>query len=192
MGQGAFIKVITWAFVLLLLVGACGAIAYFTGGFTGEFKTFYITVDDKDILTSASGYQASVDNPIEVQVKYTFADEGTNGYSVKVVPNPLAGKDFDLTIDGEVYSYQAEPDLTAGFDIQYRENAFAIAPKGGLNDVISAVYPNSEISDVSDCGYENMFLLVVDSYNGESTVTLAFSIKEKVLGVELNPNHIYF
>ena len=192
MKQGAVIKVITWVLILLTVVAAGGAIAYFTGGFTGEFKTFYLNVNDKDILNSASGYSISKAEPMTVNVKYTFADEGTNGYSVKVVPNVLQGKDFDFTIDGEVYSFQAETDLTAGFDIEMGESSFTIAPKGTLNEVMAAVYPNSEVSNITDYGYENMFLLIVESADVDSAVTVAFSLVSKVTGIELVPNHIYF
>jgi hypothetical protein len=178
--------------VVLALIAAIGAIAYFTGGFTGEFKTFYLNVGDRDILTSASGFQVSVDEPLTVNVKYTFAEDGVNGYSVKVVPNVLQGKDFDFTVDGIPYSFQAETDLTAGFEIEESDSSFTLKPKGTLNEVMAAVYPNSEIEDLTGKGYENMFLLVVDSYNGESTVTLAFSIVEGVSGIEIQPGKIYF
>ena len=192
MKQGAVVKAISWVLIVLLLAAGIGAIAYFTGGFTGEFKTFYITVGDKDILTSASNYQVSISEPLAVNVKYTFAEDGANGYSVKVVPNALQGKDFDFTIDGEAYSYQAESDLTAGFDIEYKDSSFVLKPKGTLNEVLAAVYPNSEIEDLTGMGYENMFLLVVESYTRDSTVTLAFSVEEGVSGVTITPDHIYF
>ena len=192
MKQGALTQTISMILIVLALIAAIGAIAYFTGGFTGEFKTFYLNVGDRDILTSASGFQVSVDEPLTVNVKYTFAEDGVNGYSVKVVPNALTGKDFDFTVDGIPYSYQAESDLTAGFEIEESESSFTLKPKGTLNEVMAAVYPNSEIEDLTGKGYENMFLLVVDSYNGESTVTLAFSIIEDVSGIEIKPGNIYF
>ena len=192
MKQGALMQTVSMILVVLALIAGIGAIAYFTGGFTGEFKTFYINVGDRDILTSASGFQVSVDEPLTVNVKYTFAEDGVNGYSVKVVPNALTGKDFDFTVDGIPYSYQAESDLTAGFEIEESESSFTLKPKGTLNEVMAAVYPNSEIEDLTGKGYENMFLLVVDSYNGESTVTLAFSIVEGVSGIEIKPGNIYF
>ena len=192
MKQGALTQTISMILVVLLLIAGIGAIAYFTGGFTGEFKTFYLTVGDRDILTSATGFQVSVDEPLTVNVKYTFAEDGVNGYSVKVVPNALQGKDFDFTIDGIPYSFQAESDLTAGFEIEENESSFTLKPKGTLNEVMAAVYPNSEIEDLTGKGYENMFLLVVESYTGDSTVTLAFSIAEGVSGVTITPDHIYF
>ena len=177
MKQGALTQTISMILVVLLLIAGIGAIAYFTGGFTGEFKTFYLTVGDRDILTSATGFQVSVDEPLTVNVKYTFAEDGVNGY---------------FTIDGIPYSFQAESDLTAGFEIEENESSFTLKPKGTLNEVMAAVYPNSEIEDLTGKGYENMFLLVVDSYNGASTVTLAFSIVEGVSGIEIKPGHMYF
>ena len=192
MKQGALTQTISMILVVLLLIAGIGAIAYFTGGFTGEFKTFYLTVGDRDILTSATGFQVSVDEPLTVNVKYTFAEDGVNGYSVKVVPNALQGKDFDFTIDGIPYSFQAESDLTAGFEIEENASSFTLKPKGTLNEVMAAVYPNSQIEDLSGKGYENMFLLVVDSYNGAFTVTLAFSVVEGVSGIEITPGQIYF
>ena len=192
MKQGALTQTISLILVVLLLIAGIGAIAYFTGGFTGEFKTFYLNVGDRDILTSATGFQVSIDEPLTVNVKYTFAEDGVNGYSVKVVPNALQGKDFDFTIDGIPYSFQAESDLTAGFEIEENESSFTLKPKGTLNEVMAAVYPNSEIEDLTGKGYENMFLLVVDSYNGASTVTLAFSVVEGVSGIEITPGQIYF
>ena len=192
MKQGALTQIISMILVVLLLIAGIGAIAYFTGGFTGEFKTFYLNVGDRDILTSATGFQVSIDEPLTVNVKYTFAEDGVNGYSVKVVPNALQGKDFDFTIDGIPYSFQAESDLTAGFEIEENASSFTLKPKGTLNEVMAAVYPNSEIEDLTGKGYENMFLLVVDSYNGASTVTLAFSIVEGVSGIEIAPGQIYF
>ena len=192
MKQGALTQTISMILIVLALIAAIGAIAYFTGGFTGEFKTFYLNVGDRDVLTSASGFQVSVDEPLTVNVKYTFAEDGVNGYSVKVVPNVLQGKDFDFIVDGIPYSFQAETDLTAGFEIEESDSSFTLKPKGTLNEVMAAVYPNSEIEDLTGKGYENMFLLVVESYTGDSTVTLAFSIAEGVSGVTITPDHIYF
>ena len=49
-------KIIAYVLVVLALVSAIGFIAYFTGGFTSGFKTFYVEVDGKQVLTNASGY----------------------------------------------------------------------------------------------------------------------------------------
>ena len=184
-------KIIAYVLVVLAIVSAIGFIAYFTGGFTSNFKTFYVEIDGKQIMTSASGYKIPTGEAMTVDVKYTMSDEA-NGYTVKIVPNRLAGKDFDFTLDGDVYSYQAEKDLTAGFDIEYGETSFTIKPKGVITDILQAVYPNSAIEDCRDFAYENMFTLIVTSYDGESSVTVNFSVTEDTSGVELDKEVIIF
>ena len=187
-------KVIAYIFVLLVVAGVIAVIVRFTGGFTSDFKTFYVSVDGKDVLTSAGGYEVTNEKPLTVDVKYTFGSAGgdVSGYSVKVVPHAVEGKDFDFTLDDQVYSFQAETDLTAGFDIAREETAFTITPKGGVTEVLRAVYPNNEIGDCSDKGYEDMYALIVTSYNGKASVTLYFSVLQEVAGVTLDQEVIEF
>lgn len=187
-------KVIAYILVLLVVAGVIAVIVKFTGGFTSDFKTFYVSVDGKDVLTSAGGYEITNEKPLTVDVKYTFGSAGgdVSGYSVKVVPHAVEGKDFDFTLDDQVYSFQAETDLTAGFDIAREETSFTITPKGGVTEVLRAVYPNNEIGDCSDKGYEDMYALIVTSYNGKASVTLYFSVLQEVAGVTLDQEVIEF
>ncbi len=189
--QGKIGKVIAYILILLIVVGAIGFLAYNTGGFTSGFKTFSVECDGKEVSTSASGFETTTKEPLVVKVKYNF-DSKASGYSVKVVPNALAGKDFDFTLDGEIYSFQAERDLTDGFNIEYEENSFTLTPKGNLTEIMQANYPNKVVEDCVKYGYKDMFTLVITSYNGESTVYLNFSVPEKVVGIELNPEVIVF
>lgn len=186
-------KIISYIVLVLIFVAVCGFIVYYTGGFTSDFKTFYVNIDGKDILTTADGYTLSADTPLRVEVKYTFGalNKDISGYSVKVVPN-TAGENFDFTVDGQVYSYQAESDLTKGFDIAQEDNAFTITPKGGINKILAAVYPDSEIEDCRNKAYENMYLLVVTSYNGAASVKIAFSIDEPLYDIILDKEEIVF
>lgn len=187
-------KVIAYILVVLVLAGVIGVIVRFTGGFTSSFKTFYVSVDGKDVLTSAGGYEVTNEKPLNVDVKYTFGSAGgdVSGYTVKVVPHVVDGKDFDFSLDGQIYSFQAETNLTPGFDIEYGENSFTLTPKGTVTDVLQAVYPNNEISGCEGKGYTDMYSLIVTSYNGESSVTLYFSVIEEVAGIELDQEVIVF
>lgn len=188
------IKVISYILVVMVLVGVIGVVAYFTGGFTSGFKTFYLTIDGKDVLTSASGYSVDNENPLVVDVKYVFgfASEGETGYKVKVVPNVVEGEDFEFEVDGEKQSFQAQKDLTAGFHIEYGEDSFILTPIGNLAEIIQAVYPMSEIAGCDIPGYENMFALIVTSYDGSASVTVYFCCPDKVTGVELDKESITF
>lgn len=187
-------KVLSYIVIVLVLVLACGLLAYFTNGFTSDFKTFYVECDGKPVLSTNSGYKVSASSPLTVDVKYTFGaiNKEVSGYSVKVVPNAIQDNDFDFTLDGNAYSFQAESDMTAGFEIKEKENSFTVKPKGGINDVMKAVYPNYEVSDCRDKAYENMFTLIVTSYNGKASVKLNFTIAESVVGVILDKEVIQF
>ena len=184
-------KIIAYILLVLVLVSAIGFIAYFTGGFTSGFKTFYVEIDGDQILTSESGYKIPTGEAMTVEVKYTMSDE-KSGYSVKVVPNKLAGKDFDFTLDGEVYSYHGEKDLTEGFEIEYGDTSFTIKPKGTITDILRAVYPGSAVEDCRDFAYDNMFTLIVTSHDGESNVKVNFTVSEDTEGITITPDHIYF
>jgi len=187
-------KVVSYIVIVLVLIAVCGLLAYFTNGFTSDFKTFYVECGGQQVLNTTDGFEMTKDEPLTVDVKYTFGavNKEISGYSVKVVPNQVSGKDFDFTLDGAAYSFQAEDDMTAGFDIEQGETSFTVKPKGGINDILKAVYPNYEVSDVRDKVYENMFTLVVTSYNGEATVKLNFTVTEKVEGVILDQEVIQF
>ena len=77
---------------------------------------------------------------------------------------------------GTSYSYQAEKDLTAGFNIVYGENEFKIDPKGDLKKVLESVRSsqgNVEV-DMSKC-YSNMYTLIVYSHDGEDFVKIHFT-----------------
>lgn len=187
-------KIVAVILAVLVLAGVVGVIVRFTGGFTSDFKTFYVTVDGKDVMSSAGGFDATPEKPLKVDVKYAFNSLGgdISGYSVKVVPHAVEGKDFDFTLDGQAYSFQAETNLTGGFDIEYGEDSFTVTPKGGVDDVLKGVYPNNEIGDCEGKGYADMYSLVITSYNGEATVTVHFSAYEEVCEITLDKEVIVF
>ena len=197
MSQSTLVKVITWVVVVLMLITAFGAIAYFAKDNTPDEQeekpgTFYVSIDGENITMSSTGYELAKNKPLTVDIHYPTAEVPANGYSLKVVPNALSGKDFDFTVDGIAYSFQEETDLTAGFDIEYESNLFTITPKGTLNEVMAAVYPNSEVSDISSFGYDNMFMLVIEANHSDATISIAFSVVGEISGIVVYPDHIYF
>ena len=189
-----FGKIIIYALIILALIGILGFIIYFTGGFTTDFTGFYAVVDGEDVLSTGSNFQTSHDDSMHVDVKYVFAspNDEAKGYSVRVVPNPIKDKDFDFRLNGDLYSFQAENDLTAGFEIKQEETSFTLTPKGDLTAILSAVYPGYTVADCNDHAYENMFTLIVTSYNGEAEVRVNFTVTEDIQGVILDKEVIEF
>ena len=188
-------KIITYIAIVLAVITVIGVVAHFTNGFTSDFKTFYVTVDGKDVMTSAGGYRVTTSKPLEVDVKYTFGalnNKVDKGYSLKIIPNNIPDKDFTYTVDGEMKYFQSETDLSDGFEINKGEKSFRIKPKGEtISEVLSAVYGKS-ITDCESKGYTNMFTVIVTSYNGEASVKLNFSLAIRVAGITLDKEAILF
>ena len=193
--QNKTIRILSYVLLGLVVVGVIGFVAYFTNGFKSDFKTFYITVDGKDIMESDGGYKVSKGKPLEVKVKYVFS-AGSNQkkeYSVKVVPNTIDGRDFMFSDGKEEKSFHGVEDIISGFDIKKTENGFTVSPKGNtVEEVLKSVYPNGKFDNVNEKGYENMFTLVITSYDGKANVKLNFSLPSKVSGVTLNREGILF
>ena len=188
-------KIITYIAIVLALITVIGVVAHFTNGFTSDFKTFYVTVDGKDVMTSAGGYRVTTSKPLEVDVKYTFGalnNKVDKDYSLKIIPNNIPDKDFTYTVDGEMKYFQSETDLSDGFEIDNGEKSFRIKPKGEtISEVLSAVY-GKEVTDCENKGYTDMFTIIVTSYNGEAIVKLNFSLAIRVAGITLDKEAILF
>lgn len=188
-------KIITYIAIVLAVITVISVVAHFTNGFTSDFKTFYVTVDGKDVMTSAGGYRVTTSKPLEVDVKYTFGalnNKVDKDYSLKIIPNNIPDKDFTYTVDGEMKYFQSETDLSDGFEIDKGEKSFRIKPKGEtISEVLSAVYGKS-ITDCESKGYTDMFTVIVTSYNGEASVKLNFSLAIRVTGITLDKEAILF
>ena len=186
--------IIAYVLIVLALVGVIGFIAKFTSGFTSDFKTFYVTIDGKDVMTEANHYAIGKSETMKVDIKYTFnsSNSDVSGYSVKIVPNVSEEKNFEFMVDGEVHSFYDIEDLTDGFIIEKSETSFTITPKGELTDILKAVYPEGEVSDCSEHNHYNMFSLVITSYNGASTVTVNFAVLREAERVFFDQEAIVF
>ena len=186
---------VSYILILLVILAVIGVFAHFTSGFSTDFKTFYVSVDNKDIMTLSSGYVVSRSSPLSVDVKYTFETidkENTQGYTVKIVPNKVDNKDFIFTKGNETVSFQSIKDLTDAFEIVKKEKSFTVAPKGEtLTEMLSAMY-GEEISGCENKCYEDMFTIIVTSYNGTASVKLNCSLSGVITGITLDKEVIRF
>ncbi len=186
-------QVVSYIVILLVIVAVIGVFAYFTNGFTSDFKTFYVSVNGKDVMTTANGYVVTPQEPLSVDVKYTFAfnQSETKGYSVKIVPNKT-NENFDFSVDGETHYFGNEKDLSNGFIIEKKEKSFTVVPKGSTpQEILQAVYSDNEVV-CENKGYNDMFTLIITSYNGESSVKLNFALERRVTGITFDREVIEF
>lgn len=188
------IKIIVYVVLVFVLIVGIGLIVKFTDGLSGDFKTFYLTINGKDIMSYGKDYVFEYEEQVEVEVHYVFEkiSNSDKGYSVRVVPTIVEGEDFDFTLNGEVYSFQAEEDITAGFDIAKGENSFTIQPKGTVASILQAVYPDKEVAVEGHPGYSNMYTLIVTSYAGEASVTICFTLSDGIRDIVLDKENISF
>lgn len=182
--------------IVLVVIIIVGVAARFTNGFTDDFKTFYVKVEDKEIMSNSGGYEITRAKPMQVEVKYTFsfATDENKGYNVKIVPNAAdKNQDFSFTVSGESRQFQAETDLTDGFEIAKSESSFKVTPKGeNLTGMLQTIYPGLDTAHIEEKAYNDMFALVVSSYNEKSSVTIYFTLSSKVSGIRLDKEAIVF
>ncbi len=159
--------------VFVLAIGA-GVYLHFTSDNTSN-SDFYVLYNSKEISSDVKGYKMSTDKAVTIYVvDKTVAEGEETEYTVKVVPNVIKDKDFNIILDGEITSYQSIKDLTEGFDIVYEGNSFTIMPLGDITTILNAVYVNAEIEDCSEYTYEDMFTLIISS--GENSVEIDFTV----------------
>lgn len=185
-------KIIAYTALVLVLVLAIGAIAYFTNGFTSEFKTFYITVNGENVLATKKDVVLRSNQPMEVGVNYTFNNKESDlGYNVKVYP--ADNVDFDFTINGNVYAFSGEKDLSKGFEIDRKEKSFTITPKGNMRDILSAMYPDNEVKvNLEDIPTKDVFVVLVSSYDKKVSVALYCCVNIEATGIRLDKEVIVF
>ena len=186
-------EIISAVLIVLCIVGIVGFVAYFTNGFTGDFKTFYVNIDGENVMGEKSNVLMNPNEPMKVDVKYAlgFTSKDIKGYKVKLAPI----SDFDFMVDGETYSFAAVEDLEQGFLIEYGEESFSITPKGAnMQELLQAIYPEHEvIVDATKIPNEDLFSITV--YNKDETASVVLNCTIDVFtveGVTLNEEEIVF
>ncbi len=188
------LQIILYVAILLIIALIIGFFAFFTNGFTEDYKSFYTVIDGESVLSSKSGIYLEKGAPMEVQVRYALASVGDkkSGYSVRI--EPKQGYSFDFTVDGEPMSFTSEDDYSAGFDIVKADNSFTIEPKGNLKQILEAMYPGKtvayDLKDLPESG--DIFNLVVTSYSGKDDVNIGFWVLRAPIEIHLEPEEIVF
>lgn len=184
--------VVVYVLVVLAIVAVVGLVYRLTNGFKTDVKTFYVTVDKTIITDASSGYVVTENKPLKGVVRNLSTDSENKGYTLKVVPNKLDGKDFAFTVDGETHTFQAEENLTSGFEITADGDKFSLVSKGAcVTDILKQIYGDS-VSDCNDKTYKDMFTLLVTSKDGKNEIKLNFSVSGKVTGVTLDKEVVLF
>lgn len=191
-------KVITYILLILAVAGIVGFFAFFTNGFTEEFKSFYIEQDGKPVLNTNTSTNMEFGKTYSFNVKYVFDDltySENKGYFVRIVPNTNTDTDFSFTADGDEIAFSSIKELTSAFMINRQTDSFTVTipEKFSMADVLGKIYKDCEImlpEDFDESAY--WYRLEVSSYNGEITYNIKFRLGADVQSVELDYSQIIF
>lgn len=186
--------VLAYILVLLLIVGVIGIVSFFTGGFTSDFKTFYVVIDGKDVLSDTNGYVLTEEKETIIDVKYVFGkfNNEQHGYTFSISANTAADKDFVFTVDGKTHRFSEETDLTKGFIVEQSETSFTIKPKGNVEKILTERYGGKDVVVGSAAKRSDLFVLTVYSYNCESQISVYFTVPYTASGITLDKEEIVF
>ncbi len=205
--SSTIVYIITVIVVLLLAVGVIGALVKLTDNIdkpsddpavdnpSGNPEDFYVTVGDKTVKDTESGFIASSVRPITVNV---HLGESIEDYTVKVVPNKLRNTDFTIRDSSDQVQYHDFKDLTRGFEITKTADGFTLTPKGDtLADIlVSGTYVNPNFRGYEEFQYKDMFKLLITSSDGEAIISLCFGFPDSttasVADIELDKTNIVF
>lgn len=203
MKKGWIIKALV-GLILCLLVGAGVWFAYkYTNGFNETFKTFYISIDGNDVLTTTSRYTFEAGREYRIDVLYTFDNlnplsSDDRGYTVAVTLYADDDNNFEFTLDGDPadYSRLSGTDITDCFDLTTYGSyfLFCVPKELGMQDILSGIYPEQEVETPEgvelDTGY--YFRLTVYSYNGDNAIYLISRADTPATGLTIDPDRIIF
>lgn len=182
--------------IVILLLGVVGFFAFFTNGFTSDFKTFYVNVRDKTIMNDTDGYEIVFKDEYRFDVKYTFGfmqkENEKLGYHVRIIPNITDETDFDFTVNGQTFKYSNETDLTQGFEVTLYDDYFTLEANKDLPEILSDLHLGSPVTGVPsaiDCGID-YFTLVISSEDKSTELAIDFNLIP--LKIFISPDHIVF
>lgn len=188
----AFGKVLTYIFVVLLLLGIVGGVAYFF--MRSQGVTYYVEYNDTQYLANSDGGSIGLrtGETHEFSVKSLTGEEVN--YSVKVISNEA--NNFSFSIGDELHRFyegnDANDDYSSLFGLQKSADGFTITiPNNVTVESIVSEKFGGEIELLSELSDEYSYFVIVVS-SGDSVVNLWFTLDGNVTGITLDTTHIIF
>lgn len=176
--------------LLLLVVGGVVFLFRFTNGFQSDFVTFYVVHDGTDYMQSTDGVAFATGEDNRFDVKYTLGilDKTPRGYTVSIA----AKNDFDFVVDNDLYSWNAQGDVTRAFDIQLSPEHFTVSVPQytTVHDLLETLYQKPVETPV-DLPQGDLFVLIISSADGKQSIVLGFNIAVAVQSITLDGGYIF-
>lgn len=189
-----FSNVLSYFLVVLLIVGLCGFVVFFTNGLTEDFKSFYVVVNGKPVLSELREVNVTSIDPLKVDVRYVFdgLSENSSGYKVRISANPES--DFVFMLNGKsTYLKDCDVDFSTAFDLNLNEKDFVLKPRGfNTTEILKALFPGKTIEADNSIQNSELFVLTIMSYDEKASVSIYFSVYDMVKNIELDKTEIVF
>lgn len=190
-------NIITYIVALLLVAGIVSAAVYYYDDvesmFDDNYSTFSVSMGDNLFLSEQSDITFPFDTELRFSVAYDwprFASIKNNSYSVKVVP--CVENDFDFTVDGNIFSFAAEEDITSAFNVVQYADYFTMTVPSSIVTVLKSIYPVGEIVVPDLDVKKDYYTLIVTASDGKELIKLSFKYFSIVEGVELSVSALEF
>lgn len=195
MKKNRAIKVISYSISIILILGVIGGAYYLTNGFKKEITTFDVLYNGQSVVTSSDinlPYAEEITFNVKCLLQLLDKTEEKKDYTIRVVPNITESTNFDFNVDGKIYSFAGESDLTSAFDIKKNVDSFSLfLPKTlTMENILKTNYPNSTITIPTALTELNYFKIVVSSFDLKNEVSFNFFLKVYVQGIYLDKGAI--
>lgn len=191
-GIDTLIKITVWVLVVLLLLGAAGAISYYI--LKDEGVSFFVEYNGKRYFSSIS----EADLSFKTGDTYTFNVKSLTGKNVDCSASVWSNGEHNVSfaVGDKIYDFYSADNADNNvysqvFSLQKSEGGFSITlPKGfSVEKAIEAKY-GGDVELLSDLQAVPYFVIVVSV--GDDKLNLFFSFGEDVTGVTVDPPSMVF
>lgn len=174
------IKIISYILVFVAFIAILYFIGKKTNWFTEAFSDIAVFYENKELANNSS-------LALPCDKELTFKVEAKD-FSVIIKPGVDEVHDFDFKVNDEVYSFNAEKDLSAAFDIKIEDNLVILNLDSNLtmSDILSAIYTDCEISVPEEVKVNEYDCFCLSIFNDASEVNIYFHLDREDTEEEIN------
>lgn len=177
------IKIFPIILILLLLLGAIAGFAVLIKNVDTEQDNtpdseLYVEIDNKTILTNATGYVVFPGNSLNVVVKSSLVEDTKPEYTTKIEVDPSVK--FTFVKDGKLCLFLSSENVYEFFEFEDTDSGFILSCNGNtVTDMLECLYASNSITVDERPEYydKTMFWLTITSLdNSEAFVKVGFSL----------------
>lgn len=193
-------RIITYVVVVLLLLGIVAACVNVFNRPNGIYLRYGNTVVTEKTGGITVPYGETV--TLKIDNSEDWGAYSVTDCTVTIVPNVDNTRDFDFTVDGQIYSFASEKDFTAAFTDNYNGKGLTVSAGGEFNlncsrktvaEILSDVYDGKVVAvdNYSLSAYPYVAIQVV-SPDGKQKLTVPLLLYISVDGVTVSPSEVIF